>query len=127
MRGIAVGTETNTAARKSVHELQHRVSARFPCSPDSKGRLANIDVTRTIATGSIATVDAGTTDQTIQAGSDCFHGVAGFDEYPHLDHVTRLSIVGGFGEARGDDHPLGVFVENEAVQRTPPTRNSATQ
>ena len=30
-------------------------------------------------------------------------------------------------EAGGDGHAVGVFVEDEAVQRTPPTRNSATQ
>ena len=127
MRGVTVCAEANFAARKAVHELQHRVSARLPSPPDAQRSLANIDVTRAIATVPIATVDARSTDEAIQAGSDCFHGVTGFNQDPHLEHVSGFAVVGSFGEAGGDNHAHGVFVDNEAVQRTPPTRNSATQ
>jgi hypothetical protein len=46
MRGVAVCAEADFAAREDVHELQHRVSARFPCLPNAKGSLSFVDVTR---------------------------------------------------------------------------------
>ena len=77
--GVTVGTEANFAACKSVHELKHRISARLPSPPDAQRSLANIDVTRTIATVTVAPMDARSTDEAIQAGSDRFHGVTGFN------------------------------------------------
>ena len=66
-------------------------------------------------------------DNPIQAGSNRGHGVFRFAENPHLNHVSRFPVIAGGFEAGGDDHAGVVFVENEAVQSKPPTRNSATQ
>ena len=44
-----------------------------------------------------------------------------------MEHVSGFTIVGSFGEAGGDGHTVLILVEDEAVQRTPPTMNSATQ
>ena len=125
--GIAVCAEADFAARKAVHELQHRISARFPCPPDAQWGLASVDVTRTIGSGSIATVDAVAANQTIQALFDGFHRIHGFAQNPDLNHVTGFPVVARVSETRGDDDTVGVFVENKAVHSTPPTLNSATQ
>ena len=119
--GVTVGSEADFAARKSVHELKHRISARLPSPPDAQRSLANIDVTRTIATVTVAPMDARSTDEAIQAGSDCFHRIHRFDEYPNLDHVAGFPIVRRGFKTRGDYHPVGVFMENESVQREPPS------
>ena len=79
MYGIAICAEANTAAREAVHVLERGISARLPSPPNIRGGLANIDVTRAIATVTVATMDARSTDEAIQARSDCFHGVAGFN------------------------------------------------
>ena len=76
---ITVGTEANTAACKSVHELKCGIFARFPSSPDTERSLANIDVTRAIAAVTVATVDARSTDEAIQALFDGGHRVTGFN------------------------------------------------
>jgi hypothetical protein len=93
MRGVTIGSESDFAAGENVHELEGRVSARFPCSPDAKGSLASVDVARTGASGSIATVDARSTDETIKALFDCFHGINGFDQNPDLNHVAGFPVV----------------------------------
>jgi hypothetical protein len=59
-------------------------------------------------------------NQSIEAFLNCADGVAGFDQNPHLDHVSRFPVVRSFGEAGRDDHTMGVFVENEAVHWAPP-------
>ena len=127
MRGVAVGSEADFAACESVHKLKGGIVARFPSPPNAQGCLANIDVTRAIASGSIATVDAVSTDEAIQALFDGFHRIHGFDQNPDLEHVARFPVVGGMREAGGDGHPVLVLVEDVAVQREPPTRSSATQ
>ena len=127
MGGVTVCAEANTAAGETVHELKCGIVSGFPCPPNTQGCLANIDVTRAIGSVSIATVDARSTDEAIQALFDCFHRIHRFDQNPDLDHVARFSVVGRGGEAGGDDHPLGIFVKDVAVQRAPPTRSSATQ
>jgi hypothetical protein len=126
MRGVAVCSEADASAREAVHVLQHRVSARFPSPPDTERSLANIDVTRAIASVTVAPMDARSTDEAIQALFDGFHGIHRFDQNPHLDHVTGFPVVAGGFKARGDDHTVGVFVKEKSVQRIPPTMNSAT-
>jgi hypothetical protein len=64
-------------------------------------------------------------NQSIEAFLNCADGVAGFDQNPHLDHVSRFPVVRSFGEAGRDDHTMGVFVENEAVHWAPPIKASA--
>ena len=131
MRGISVCSEANFAARKAVHVLERGIIARFPSLPNAKRSLSFVDVTGAFnamfSVNFVATVDAVAANQTIQAGSDCFHRIHGFAQNPDLDHVSGFPIVGSFGEARGDNHTHGVFMKEKAVQRTPPTRNSATQ
>jgi hypothetical protein len=64
-------------------------------------------------------VDAIAANETIETRADCFHGINGFDQDPHLDHVAGFPVVAGGGEAGCDYDTGGVFVENEAVQREP--------
>jgi hypothetical protein len=65
-------------------------------------------------------MDAISTDETVKACADRFHGVTGFNKNPYLDHVTRFPIVAGMREAGGDDHTVLILVENESVHREPP-------
>lgn len=44
MRWIAVCAETDFPAREAIHELEGRVSARLPRSPDTQWSLASVDV-----------------------------------------------------------------------------------
>jgi hypothetical protein len=60
-------------------------------------------------------------NQAIEAFLDRLHGIAGFDQYPHLNHVSGFPVVAGGFKARGDDHTVGVFMENKSVHREPPT------
>ena len=131
MHRIAIGTESNTSASEAVHVLEGGIIARFPRIPDLKRRLPLIDVTRAVNSvtpvnlmTTVATVSA---DQTIQAGFNRGDGILGFNEYPHLEHVSGFSIVAGGFETGRDDDSFGVLVKDKAVtHRTPPTMNSAT-
>ena len=131
MRGIAVGSESDFAACEAVHVLERGIIARFPSLPNAKRSLSFVDVTGAFnamfSVNFVATVDAVAANQTIQARSDCGHGIFRFAEYPNLEHVTGFPVFRGGFEARGDDDADGVFMKEKAVQRTPPTRNSATQ
>jgi hypothetical protein len=52
---------------------------------------------------------------------DRFDGINGFDQNPDLNHISGFPVIGLGGEARGDDNPLGVFVNYKAVgHRIPP-------
>ena len=75
----------------------------------------------------MATVSAITADNAVKSGANRGNRVFSFAENPHLDHVARFPIVRRVGKARGDDHAVLIFVDNKAVQRTPPTMNSAKQ
>ena len=124
---ITVCAETHLAAREAVHVLKGGIIARLPCSPDTERSLANVDIAGTIASVSIAAMDAVSTDEAIQARFDRFHGVTGFNQNPHLEHVAGFSIVAGGLKARCNDDPQGVLMKEKAVQREPPTINSAKQ
>ena len=128
---VTVCAEANTSASETFKGTEGRIVAGFPRIPYLKRRLPLVHVTRAVnpvpPVNFMTTVSAVSTDQTIQAGSDRFHRILGFNEYPNLNHVARFPVVAGCGEAGGDNHPGGIFVEDEAVQREPPTRNSATQ
>lgn len=128
---VTVGAETDFAARKAVHKLKCGISARFPSFPDSQRRLSFINVTRPFHTVFsvffVATVSAITADNAVKSGANRGNRVFSFAENPDLDHVAGFPIVGSFGEAGGDHDTDVILVENKAVQRTPPTRSSATQ
>ena len=124
---ITIGSEAHLAASESLETTQQGVVARPPCPPDSLWSLTNIYVATPIPTVTVATVDAVAADKPIQAGSNGGHGIFRFAENPDLDHITGFPVIARGGEARGDGHPGGVFVENVAVQREPPTINSAKQ
>jgi len=82
--------------------------------------LANIYIAWSLASGSVATVDAWSTDETIESLLNRFHGVNGFAKDPDLDHIARLPIVGWGGKAGCDDHSVLILVDDEAVHRRPP-------
>ena len=131
MSGIAVCAETDFPTGETLEGSERRIFSGFPRIPDLKRSLPLIDVTSALnpvtPVNFMTTVATISTDEAIQAGSDCGHRIFRFTQNPHLEHVARFPVVGrGFKTSR-DDHPLGVLVENVAVQRTPPTRNSATQ
>ena len=131
MHRVAVCSETNTAAGETLKTTQGGIVARFPRIPDLKRRLALIHVTRALnsvpAVYFVATVSAIAADEAIQARFNRGHGILGFNEYPNLEHVARFTIVGWSLEAGRDDDTVLILVKDVAVQRTPPTRNSATQ
>jgi hypothetical protein len=66
-------------------------------------------------------MDAIAADQTVQARADRFGGGNGFDQNPDLNHVASLPVVGGGFKSGRDDHAIAIFVENESVQREPPS------
>jgi hypothetical protein len=82
--------------------------------------LAYVDVAGTLFPVPVATVDAGTADQTVQPFLDCADGVHGFDKNPNLDHIARFTVVGRGFKAGGDDDSVAIFMENESVHATPP-------
>jgi hypothetical protein len=55
--------------------------------------LAYVDVAGTTGAVAVASVDAGTANQTVEALFDRFHGINGFDQNPNLNHVARLPVV----------------------------------
>ena len=129
---IAVCAEADFATSETLEGSERRIVSGLPRIPDLKRSLPLIDVTSPFHSVTpvnlMTTVAAIAADEAIQAGSDCGHRVFRFDEYPNLDHVSGFPIVAGGFEAGGDDHPLGVFVDNVAVaHREPPTINSAKQ
>jgi hypothetical protein len=70
----------------------------------------------------VASVDAGTANETIQALFDRFNGINGFDKNPNLDHIARFPVVRSFGEAGGDDDTGLILVDYKAVDhREPPS------
>ena len=75
----------------------------------------------------MATVSAIAADEAVKARADGGNGVLRFAENPNLDHVTGFPVVARGFKAGGDDDAVGVLVENESVQRAPPTMSSATQ
>jgi len=89
--------------------------------------LASVDVTTPIPTVTVAPVNAVAADKPIKARADRFGGGNGFNQDPNLDHVARFPIVRGVIEAGGDDNAQGVLMEDETVQREPPTSNCAKQ
>jgi hypothetical protein len=124
MDGVTVGSEADFATNERFKGTQQRVVSGFPCPPDTLRGLTSVDITRTIGPVPVASVNAGSTDKTIKAGTYRFCGGNGFNEYPDLDHVACLSIVAGGGESRGNDHAVLVFMKEEAVAHREPPRVS---
>lgn len=128
MGGVPVRSEADFASNEALETTQQGVSARFPCPPDSQRSLSGIDVACPLnpvfSVFFVSTVAAIAADDAIKSGSDCFHGVHGFDQDPNLDHVSGLSIVRRSFEARRDDDPLGVFVDDITVAHREPPRVS---
>jgi hypothetical protein len=60
-------------------------------------------------------MDAISTDQTVKAGSDRGHGVNGFDQDPHLYHVSGFPVVAGGLKPGGDYDPGVIFMEEKSV------------
>lgn len=122
--GIAIGSETDFAAREAIHPLQGRVSARFPRFPDSKRGLPFIHVARAFHAEAtvffVATVSAIAANDAVQAGTDCGNGILRFAENPDLNHVAGFPVVGGGSKARRNDHTSMILVENEAVDHREP-------
>lgn len=120
MRGVAVGSEADTSALKNGNGGQGQICARFPRSPYSKRGVVRDDIARTLFPGTVATVSAGTTNQTIHPRRDRFDGVHRADKDPDLDHVACFPVVRRGFETRRDNHTVAIFVENESVHRAPP-------
>lgn len=128
MDGVAVCAETDFPSGESLETTQGRIIAGFPCPVNPLWCLANIDVAGTIASVTVAPVDARSTDEAIKARFNRFGGGNSFNQDPDLDHVAGFPVVAGGGKPGGDDDPVLVFMKEKAVaQREPPTRNSATQ
>ena len=123
--GITIGSEADFAASETLETTQRRIIARPPRIPNLKRSLALIDVTCPFHSvtpvffmTTVATIAA---DNAVKSGSDGGHRVFRFAQDPHLDHVAGFPIVARGGEAGGDGHPLGVFVEEKAIaHRSPP-------
>ena len=130
MGRVTVCAEANTSASETFKGTEGRIVAGFPRIPYLKRRLPLVHVTRAVnpvpPVNFMTTVSAVSTDQTIQAGSDRFHRILGFNEYPNLNHVARFPVIRRVGKTRRDNDSFGVFMENEAIHNTPPTMNSAT-
>ena len=56
--GIAICAEANLATGEQFKGAQGSVVTRTPRTPDAKGSLADVDVTRARASGSVASMDA---------------------------------------------------------------------
>ena len=128
---IAVGSKANFATGETLEGSQAGIVSRLPRIPDLKRSLPLIDVTGAFHTVTavffVATVSAIAADNAVQAGFDRGHRVTGFNQNPHLEHVAGFSIVAGGLKARCNDDPQGVLMKEKAVQREPPTINSAKQ
>jgi hypothetical protein len=120
MRGVSVGSEANTPTGENGNRRKGQVRARFPCAVNAQRSLAHVDVAGTAGSVAVATVDAGTADQTVQPFLDCADGVHGTDKDPDLDHIASLPVIGRGREASRDNDPLRVFMKDESVQREPP-------
>lgn len=131
VRGVTVGSEADLAASETLEGSQGWIVARLPRIINLQRSLSLIHVTRALhseaAVFFVATVSAVSADKAVKSGFDRGHGIFRFAENPDLDHVAGFPVVARCGEPGGDDHPLGVFMKEKAVQREPPTRNSATQ
>jgi hypothetical protein len=87
--------------------------------------LAGVDVTCPFHTVTpvffVATMHAVTADEAVKSCPNRFCGGNGFNEYPNLDHVARLPVVGTGFEARCDDDTVLVLVKEKTVaHRLPP-------
>jgi hypothetical protein len=58
MDGVAVCAETDFPSGESLETTQGRIIAGFPCFPNPLGSLAYVDVAGTIASVTVAPVDA---------------------------------------------------------------------
>ena len=129
--GVTVGTEANFAARETLEGSQGGIVSRLPRIPDLKRSLPLIDVTGAFHTVTavffVATVSAIAADNAIQAGFNRGHRIFRFAQNPDLDHVAGFPVVARGFKAGGDHDTDVILVENESVQREPPTINSATQ
>lgn len=132
MRGVSVGSEADFAASETLEGTERGVVSGFPRFINLQRSLSFVDVASPIHTKAavnfMTTMSAVSTDNAVKSGTYRGHGIFRFAEYPHLDHVTGLSVVRSFGKARGDDHAVLIFMKEESIaHRAPPTRNSATQ
>lgn len=128
VHGVAVGAEADFPTNETLETTQGGIVSGFPRPPDSKLRLARVDVTRTIGSVTVSTVSAVSTNQTIQAGFNGGNRILGFAEYPHLEHVTGFPIVRRMGKTRGDDNAGVILMKDVAIaHREPPTMSSAKQ
>lgn len=121
MRRIPVGSETDPSARENGNGGQGKVCARFPSPPNPKRGLACVDVARTARSGPVATVGAVAADEPVETFLDCADRIHCADQNPDLNHRAGLPVVRWGVESGRDDHSLGVFVEDEAIQRLPPS------
>ena len=131
MSRIAIGPETDFPTNETFETTQGRIVARLPRIPDLKRRLSLIHVASpfhsVFSVNLMTTVSAIAADNAVKTGLDGGHRVFRFAEDPHLEHVAGFPVVGCMGEARGDGHPGVILMEDESVQREPPTINSAKQ
>jgi len=120
MRGVAVGSEADTSALKNGNGGQGQICARFPSSPNPKGRVVRDDIAGAARARAVSTVSAVSTDKPVQTRRNCFDGIHRTDKDPDLDHVSGFAVVGRGLEARRNNHTVAIFVENETVHRAPP-------
>jgi hypothetical protein len=65
-------------------------------------------------------MDAVSTHKAIEALFNRFHGIAGFDQYPNLNHRAGFTVVAGGFKAGRDDDAGRVFMEYKSVHWRPP-------
>ena len=128
---IAICAETDFPTGETLETTQGRIVSGFPRIINLQWSLSLVDITSPFHTEAtvffVATVSAIAADNAVQAGFDRGHRVTGFNQNPHLEHVAGFSIVAGGLKARCNDDPQGVLMKEKAVQREPPTINSAKQ
>ena len=117
---VPIGSEPYPLPRENGNGGKGQIRARFPRFPNTERSVIRDDITRTGSPAPVAPVATVSADESVQTGFDRFNGVAGFDQNPDLDHVPGFTVVGRGRESRRDDDPMGVFVQDKSVHRTPP-------
>lgn len=131
MGGVTIGSEADFPTNETLERAQGCIVARFPSFPNSLRSLPGVDVAGTFHTEAtvffVPAMHAIAAYQTVQARPNRFGGGNGFDEYPNLNHVARLPVVGRGGEARCNDHAIEIFMEKESVHWAPPIQRDSSQ
>jgi hypothetical protein len=124
MDWIAVCAEANFPTSETLETTQGGIIARLPCPVNTLRSLAGVDIASSFhpvpTVFFVPAVDTRSADEAVKSRPDRFRGGNGFNQDPHLDHVTGFTVIGGVIEAGGNDHAVRVLVEKETVHREPP-------